>query len=442
MTSGPGGRSSVDRPAVALPEQGELFPDPLLGAGFDGLPDQLVGFRGPTACQVVGITYRQLDYWARTGLVVPSIRGAAGSGIAAAVLVQGRARPQGRQAAARRRGLAAEHPGGGRAPAPPRHPGPRRDHAVQRRHHGLRVRLARGGRRPAAGRPGRVRHRRQRARCGRSAARSRTSRWSAPTAAPSTTPRRTSCPAAARAGVSQEAGRDGRLFARKQRIIDARRLAGMERKPRSLREWSEAASPVRRGRDRSDVGPGLDGERSPTRAGESGHGRAPKEQILPGTSQAPGPRGRDASGKRGSTAPPSADGESRSVLAGESLRCPGRRAETEGEGDVARRAPALPGGPACRPRGPPVTSNVPLAESASGGVPFADRHIGPRPDELAPCWRAIGVASLDELADRGAARSIRDTDAGRRRRCRPRPPRPRCSPSCARSPPATPSPCR
>ena len=50
------------------------------GAGFDGLPDQLVGFRGPTACQVVGITYRQLDYWARTGLVVPSIRGAAGSG--------------------------------------------------------------------------------------------------------------------------------------------------------------------------------------------------------------------------------------------------------------------------------------------------------------------------------------------------------------------------
>ena len=33
-----------------------------------------------SACQVAGITYRQLDYWARTGLVVPSIRGAAGSG--------------------------------------------------------------------------------------------------------------------------------------------------------------------------------------------------------------------------------------------------------------------------------------------------------------------------------------------------------------------------
>ena len=67
-------------PPTDLPEQGELFPDPLLGAGLDGLPDKLVGFRGPTACQVVGITYRQLDYWARTGLVVPSIRGAAGSG--------------------------------------------------------------------------------------------------------------------------------------------------------------------------------------------------------------------------------------------------------------------------------------------------------------------------------------------------------------------------
>jgi DNA-binding transcriptional MerR regulator len=64
----------------STPEQGELFPDPLLGTGLDGLPDQLVGFRGPTACQVVGITYRQLDYWARTGLVAPSIRGAAGSG--------------------------------------------------------------------------------------------------------------------------------------------------------------------------------------------------------------------------------------------------------------------------------------------------------------------------------------------------------------------------
>jgi DNA-binding transcriptional MerR regulator len=38
------------------------------------------GFRGPQACSIVGITYRQLDYWARTGLVVPSHREAKGSG--------------------------------------------------------------------------------------------------------------------------------------------------------------------------------------------------------------------------------------------------------------------------------------------------------------------------------------------------------------------------
>lgn len=38
------------------------------------------GFRGPTVCRAVGITYRQLDYWARTGLVTPSVRDAGGSG--------------------------------------------------------------------------------------------------------------------------------------------------------------------------------------------------------------------------------------------------------------------------------------------------------------------------------------------------------------------------
>jgi DNA-binding transcriptional MerR regulator len=38
------------------------------------------GFRGPQVCTVVGITYRQLDYWARTGLLRPSIADANGSG--------------------------------------------------------------------------------------------------------------------------------------------------------------------------------------------------------------------------------------------------------------------------------------------------------------------------------------------------------------------------
>ena len=39
-----------------------------------------LGYRGPQACKVVGITYRQLDYWTRTGLIVPSIQEAKGSG--------------------------------------------------------------------------------------------------------------------------------------------------------------------------------------------------------------------------------------------------------------------------------------------------------------------------------------------------------------------------
>ena len=38
------------------------------------------GFSGPQVCELVGITYRQLDYWARTGLLVPTIAVAKGSG--------------------------------------------------------------------------------------------------------------------------------------------------------------------------------------------------------------------------------------------------------------------------------------------------------------------------------------------------------------------------
>ncbi len=38
------------------------------------------GYRGPQVCSIVGITYRQLDYWARTGLLHPSITEARGSG--------------------------------------------------------------------------------------------------------------------------------------------------------------------------------------------------------------------------------------------------------------------------------------------------------------------------------------------------------------------------
>jgi DNA-binding transcriptional MerR regulator len=38
------------------------------------------GYRGPQVCRLVGITYRQLDYWASTGLLRPSIADARGSG--------------------------------------------------------------------------------------------------------------------------------------------------------------------------------------------------------------------------------------------------------------------------------------------------------------------------------------------------------------------------
>jgi DNA-binding transcriptional MerR regulator len=50
------------------------------GTLSDGDGDGDLGYRGPTACHAAGITYRQLDYWARTGLVEPSVRAAHGSG--------------------------------------------------------------------------------------------------------------------------------------------------------------------------------------------------------------------------------------------------------------------------------------------------------------------------------------------------------------------------
>ncbi|MFM9134638.1 MAG: MerR family transcriptional regulator [bacterium] len=63
---------------IALPvtvDQPGLFEDDALRS--EAL---LLGYRGPVACAAAGITYRQLDYWARTGLVEPSIRPASGSG--------------------------------------------------------------------------------------------------------------------------------------------------------------------------------------------------------------------------------------------------------------------------------------------------------------------------------------------------------------------------
>jgi len=48
----------------------------------DGMPiiEQEQGYRGSIAASAAGITYRQLDYWARTGLVEPTVQTAQGSG--------------------------------------------------------------------------------------------------------------------------------------------------------------------------------------------------------------------------------------------------------------------------------------------------------------------------------------------------------------------------
>jgi DNA-binding transcriptional MerR regulator len=42
--------------------------------------NHVLGFSGPAVCRVTGVTYRQLDYWARTALVTPSVTPASGSG--------------------------------------------------------------------------------------------------------------------------------------------------------------------------------------------------------------------------------------------------------------------------------------------------------------------------------------------------------------------------
>ena len=47
--------------------------------GADAQPDR-DGYRAPQVCKLVGITYRQLDHWARTDLLKPSLRAARGSG--------------------------------------------------------------------------------------------------------------------------------------------------------------------------------------------------------------------------------------------------------------------------------------------------------------------------------------------------------------------------
>jgi DNA-binding transcriptional MerR regulator len=92
-----GDRLSGSSASAAAGSQGTLFDDSEVpglsggpgvssqpgaqdSSGQPGLDSAEIGYRGPTACAAAGITYRQLDYWARTALVEPSVRAAHGSG--------------------------------------------------------------------------------------------------------------------------------------------------------------------------------------------------------------------------------------------------------------------------------------------------------------------------------------------------------------------------
>ncbi len=157
-TSSTGSVAGHDRAAQAARPRAGRPAGSALRATTCRLPED-IGYRGPTACSAAGITYRQLDYWARTGLVEPTIRGAAGSGtqrlycfrdilvlkVVKRLLDTGVSLQQIRTAVA--------------APARARRRRPGPDHPDERRRQRLRVHLRRRGHRPGAGRPGRVRHR-------------------------------------------------------------------------------------------------------------------------------------------------------------------------------------------------------------------------------------------------------------------------------------------
>lgn len=73
-------RRSVRHAESGTSAAGDVTQGVLFDAGAAEADGDDVGYRGVTACHAAGISYRQLDYWARTGLVVPSVRPAAGSG--------------------------------------------------------------------------------------------------------------------------------------------------------------------------------------------------------------------------------------------------------------------------------------------------------------------------------------------------------------------------
>jgi len=66
----------MHEPYSSAPTEPAEAPQP----GEANRAEETVGYRGVTACHAVGISYRQIDYWARTSLVTPSVRDASGSG--------------------------------------------------------------------------------------------------------------------------------------------------------------------------------------------------------------------------------------------------------------------------------------------------------------------------------------------------------------------------
>lgn len=75
-STGESGAANGSTPLREAPAQPAARP----AQAVPGQATDRLGYRGPTACAAAGITYRQLDYWARTGLVEPSVRSAFGSG--------------------------------------------------------------------------------------------------------------------------------------------------------------------------------------------------------------------------------------------------------------------------------------------------------------------------------------------------------------------------
>src|SRR5579875_3167286 len=73
LSAGPSS-SGAERHVEASAPTGPTSTDASSGHGVE------TGFRGPQVCNIIGITYRQLDYWARTDLLRPSLTDARGSG--------------------------------------------------------------------------------------------------------------------------------------------------------------------------------------------------------------------------------------------------------------------------------------------------------------------------------------------------------------------------